>query len=63
MELDTNLVGESLVEAAKHGSTTGQIDTVAHDIGIEPGGVCSRALSTAASIFEIDFSMQWLISW
>ena len=44
MKSDTDLIGEALVESAKKRTSTGQIDAVTHN--------------TAASILDIDFSMQ-----
>ena len=35
MELDTDLVGETLVETAEQCATTGEVDTVLHDVGIK----------------------------
>ena len=37
MKSDTDLIGEALVESAKKRTSTGQIDAVTHNIGVQFG--------------------------
>ena len=62
MEFDPHLVTQTFVDTTQQSTATGQINAVFYDIG-NSGGVCSNALRTAASIFEIDLSKQCAISW
>ena len=38
MELDADLVGQTLVKTAEHGAAASQPDAVVHDVGIKLGG-------------------------
>lgn len=62
MELDVDLVRQTLVETTQQRASTTQIDTVLDDVGIKLRGVFSNADNTAFSIFATVLSRQWAIS-
>ena len=51
VELNADFVNEALVETAQHGAASGEVDTVAHDVGVELG----RSLLEGAEHGRFDF--------